>query len=62
VIGGHPDVCCAALDHLQYGVQYPDDGAEFLIPPIVEPALAVKVAEEFVGAVNQVNDHDASGM
>ncbi|MER8766647.1 hypothetical protein NKH67_31060 [Mesorhizobium sp. M0968] len=42
MIGSHPNVCGAILDHLQHCVQHADDGAKRLVLAVVEPALAVE--------------------
>ena len=41
-------------------MQHARDCAEGLIVPLVEAALAVEVAEELVGAVDEVDDHGKS--
>jgi hypothetical protein len=38
-------------------LQYADDGAVGAVHAFVEPAQAVEVTEEFVGTVDQVDDH-----
>src|SRR6266850_588059 len=45
----------SGLDHLEHGVQHPDDGAEGLVLALIEAALAVELAEQLVGAVEEVN-------
>ena len=45
------------LDHLQDGVQHADDRAERPIRAAVDAAEAVEVAEQFVRAVDEMNDH-----
>ena len=45
------------VDHLENGLQHADDGAVGAVHAFVEPAQAVEVTEEFVGAVDEVNDH-----
>jgi hypothetical protein len=55
----HTQVGGAFLDHLQYRVQHADDGAKGTILALIEATQAVKVPEQLVSAVNQVNDHGA---
>src|SRR3989449_551465 len=57
VIGRHSDVGGALLDHLQDRVQHADDGAEALILVLGEATPAVELAEQLVGAVQEMNDH-----
>src|SRR6266850_5581392 len=57
VIGRHPDVRGSRLDHLEHGSDHPRDRAEGSVLALVESAEAVEVAEELVGAVDEVNDH-----
>ena len=45
------------VDHLKHRLQYPDDRAVRSVHAFVEPAQSVEVAEEFVGTVDEVNDH-----
>ncbi len=60
VIGGHPDVSRSGLDHLQYRMQHAADGAEALVLALAEMAPAVKLAEQLVRAVDEMNDHAAA--
>src|SRR5205807_4217040 len=57
VVGGDAEVRVAVLDHLEHRLQHADDGAVGAVHALVEPAQAVKVTEEFVSAVDEVNDH-----
>ena len=57
VIGRHTDVSRSRLDHLQHGVQHAGHGAEGRILALVEAAKAVEVAEQLVGAVDEMDDH-----
>ena len=57
VIGGDAEVRIAAFDHLEHALQHADDGAVGTVHAFVEPAQAVEVTEELVGAVDEVNDH-----
>jgi hypothetical protein len=41
-------------------LEHADDGAVGAVLAFGEPAQAVEVTEEFVGAVNEVNDHFGS--
>ena len=49
------------VDHLEHGLQNADDGAIRAVFAFVEPAQAVEVTEEFVSAVDKMNDHAPSG-
>ena len=60
VVGGDAEMGGAALDDLQHGVQHAGDRAEGLVLALVEAALAVEVAEQLVGAVDEVDDHRRS--
>ena len=60
VVGGDAEVSVPVLDHLEHGLQHADDGAVSAILAFVEPAQAVEVTEEFVSAVDEVNDHCGS--
>src|SRR3954454_11045867 len=57
VVGRHAEVRRTTLDHLEHGVQHARDGAEWLVLALVEAALAVEVAEELVGTVDEMDDH-----
>src|SRR5215467_13278043 len=57
MIGGHPKMSGAFLDHLEHGIQHADDRAEGAILSLVEAARAVVVTEQLVGAIDQVDDH-----
>ena len=57
VVGGDAEIRVAVLDHLENGLQHADDGAVRAILAFGEPAQAVEVTEEFVGAVDEVDDH-----
>jgi hypothetical protein len=57
VIGGDTEVGGALLDHLQHRMQQAGDRAQRLVLALVEAALAVEVAEQLVGAVQDMNDH-----
>src|SRR4029450_9999364 len=56
VVRGDAEVRVAILDHLEDGLQHADDGAVGAVHAFVEPAQAVEVTEELVGAVDKVND------
>jgi hypothetical protein len=47
-------------EHLEHGLQHADDGAVGAVHAFVESAQAVEVTEEFVSAVDEVNDHFGS--
>src|SRR6266513_3772615 len=57
VVGGDAEIGVAVLDHLENGLQHADDGAVRAVLAFVEPAQAVEVTEEFVSAVDEVNNH-----
>src|SRR5215470_2016705 len=57
MIGGHPEMSGALLDHLEHGIQHADDRAEGAISSLVEAARSVEVTEQLVGAIDQVDDH-----
>ena len=48
------------VDHLEHGLQHADDRAVRAVFAFGKPAQAVEVTEEFVGAVDEVNDHFGS--
>jgi hypothetical protein len=56
VIGRDADVRRALLDHLEHRLQHADHRAERPVA-LGEAAQAVEVAEQLVGAVDQVDDH-----
>jgi hypothetical protein len=56
VIGGDADVSCAVLQHAKDGSEHSGDGAKRWIS-FLETPDAVEVPEEFVSAVDKVNDH-----
>src|SRR6185437_7111947 len=56
VIGGHANVSRAGLDHLQNCIQHADHRAEGLILALVKAPKSVKVPEQFVGPVDQMNN------
>ena len=58
MIGSHPNVRRAVLDHLQYAIQYAGNRAIRFVLAFVERALPVKVPEELVRAVDEVDDHE----
>ena len=57
VIGGDAEMGRVLLDHLENRVEHAHDRTVGLVLPLVEAALAVELAEEFVGAVDEVDDH-----
>src|SRR5438874_495960 len=60
VIGRHAEMRRPLLDHLQHGMQHAVYGAEGSIVAFVEAAQTIEVAEQLVGAVNEMNNHDIS--
>ncbi len=59
MIGGNPKISCAALNHGQNGGQDTADRSDFLAVHVRSRGYGVKVAEQFVGSVNQINIHAA---
>src|SRR5581483_1173524 len=57
VIGSDPDVRRAFFDHLEHGRKNAGDGAVALVFPFVEAPQSVKVAEELVRSVDEMDDH-----
>src|SRR6185312_7385332 len=57
MIGGDTDMGRAGLEHLHDGAQHTNDGAEGWILSLHEAAQTVKVPEQLVGAVEEMNDH-----
>jgi len=49
----------AAIDHLQHRIEHADDGAERAVFAFGETTQAVEMAEELIGPVDKVNDHEA---
>ena len=45
------------VDHVEHGLQHADDSAVRAVFAFGESAQAVEVTEEFVSAVDEVNDH-----
>jgi hypothetical protein len=50
-------VCGAFFDHLQHAIEYTYYRAKGLVLSFIKSALAIKMAVEFVGAVDEMNDH-----
>ena len=59
VVGGDADMRGALLLHLLDGAQHADHGAERPLLVLSAALVPIKMTEQLVGAVNQVNDHDA---
>ena len=57
VIGGDAYVCGALADHLQHGIEHAGNRPESPILSTGEAAQSIKMAEELVGTVDQMNDH-----
>ena len=57
VVGGNADVGRALLDHLEHRLQHTDHRAERPVAALSEAAQAVEMAEQLVGAVDQMDDH-----
>ena len=47
------------VDHIEHGLQNADDRAVRAVFAFGKPAQTVEVTEEFVNAVDEVNDHFA---
>src|SRR6266853_3158365 len=60
VIGRNSQMRRSFLDHLQHGMEHAVYGAEGSIVALAEAAQTVEVAEQLVGAVNEMNDHAVS--
>lgn len=56
VIGRDAYVSGTFDEHLQHGVEHAGNGSERPVLPLVDAAQAIKMAEEFVGSVDEVND------
>src|SRR5438067_6153535 len=61
VIGRDTDVNGVALQHLKNGLQYANDRAVRAIFAFGKPVQPVKVAKQFVGTVNKIDDHNPLG-
>src|SRR2546430_1808781 len=59
MIGGDSDGGRAIFNHLGEGIQNAGNRAEWRIS-FMKPPQSVEVAEKFVGAVDEMNDHDFS--
>ncbi len=57
MVGGDADVRLPALDHLEDGLQHTYDSAVGAVFAFGEPAQAVEMTEEFVGSVDEIDDH-----
>jgi hypothetical protein len=57
VVGGDAEVRVAVLDHLKHSLQHADDSAVRTIFAFGKSTQPVEVTEQFVGAVDEVNDH-----
>jgi hypothetical protein len=57
MVGRHAHVAFAALEDLQHRLQHAGDGAERPVLALGEAAQPEEVAEQLVGAVDQVDDH-----
>jgi hypothetical protein len=44
-------------DHLQHGIEHARNRPESSLLPVGEATQSIEMAEEFVGSVDQVNDH-----
>src|SRR5262249_39955610 len=57
VIGRHADMSCSRFNHLKHRLKDADHGAEGWVRALVESAQSVEVAEQLVGAVDEMDDH-----
>src|SRR5262249_1024373 len=59
VVGGDAEVRVAVLvfDYLENGLQHTDDRAVRTVLALGKPAQAVEVTEQFVGALNEMDDN-----
>ena len=57
MIGRHADVRRSVLEHLDGHAEHAGDCAEWRIS-FVKATQAVELAKEFVGAVDEMNDHE----
>jgi hypothetical protein len=48
---------CSVCDHLPYGIEHSDNGAESTVLTLCEATKAVKMSKELIGSVDQMNDH-----
>src|SRR5260221_8993939 len=61
VIGGNTDVGCAFFNHLEYSVEYANDSTGGFVFAFIKTSLTVKMPEQFVSPVNEVDDHKDTG-
>ena len=57
MIGGHTNVSRSTLDHLQDRMEHTDGGAERAIFALGKATKTIKMPEQLVGAVDEMNDH-----
>ena len=60
MIGGYAQMGRALLDHLQHGVEHPDDRAAGPVLTLSKTPQPVEMPEQLVGAVDEVYDHASS--
>jgi hypothetical protein len=60
MICGNTQVSGALFNLLQNSIQYAYYGPQWFVLALIKPALTIKVAEKFIGAVNEVNHHGTS--
>jgi hypothetical protein len=60
VIGGDAEINGVGFQHLENSLQHTDNCAVWAVFAFGEPAQAVKVTEEFISAVDEMNYHTAS--
>ena len=60
MIGGYAQVRGTLVDHLHHGIEHPGNRSESSLLPRGEATQSIEMAEELVGSVDQMNDHDVS--
>jgi hypothetical protein len=56
MVGGDADMALALLEQVHHRAEHADDGTEGPVLAFRETAQAMKVAEQLVGSVDEVND------
>ena len=57
MIGGDTQVRRSLFDHLQHAAEHTDDSPQGPLVALGDTTAAIVVAEELIGAVDEVNDH-----
>jgi hypothetical protein len=58
MIRGNTKVRCPLIDHLQHAIKYTNRCPEWFVLALVEASLTIKVPEQFIRAVDKMNDHE----